>query len=89
MQTKKDAERFWTMPPRELQYLRKHSGKKKTAPFIDDITVNPKRLPEFLPELNKVMAEYKLTYTIQGHMVTETSIFSRSSISTEAEDRDI
>lgn len=68
MQTAKEAERFWTMRHESFNILRKHSGKNKTAPFIDDIIVNPERLPEFMPRLDKVMAEYKLTYTIQGHI---------------------
>jgi len=68
MQTQKDAERFWTMRHESFNVLRKHSGKNKTAPFIDDIIVAPENLPLFLPRLNKVMAEYNLTYTIQGHI---------------------
>lgn len=68
MQTPKEAERFWTMRHESFNILRKHSGKNKTAPFIDDIIVAPEKLPEFMPRLDKVMAEYKLTYTIQGHI---------------------
>ena len=68
MQTPKEAERFWTMRHESFNILRKHSGKNKTAPFIDDIIVAPEKLPEFMPMLDKVMAEYKLTYTIQGHI---------------------
>ncbi|HAT68629.1 MAG TPA: FAD-binding oxidoreductase [Candidatus Yonathbacteria bacterium] len=68
MQTQKEAERFWTMRHESFNILRKHSGKNKTAPFIDDIIVAPEKLPEFMPKLDKVMAEYKLTYTIQGHI---------------------
>ena len=68
MQTQKEAERFWTMRHESFNILRKHSGKNKTAPFIDDVVVNPKRLPEFLPKLSKIMAEYNLVYTIQGHI---------------------
>lgn len=68
MQTPKEAERFWTMRHESFNILRKHSGKNKTAPFIDDIIVAPEKLPEFMPKLDKIMAEYKLTYTIQGHI---------------------
>lgn len=68
MQTAKDAERFWTVRHESFNILRKHSGKNKTAPFIDDVTVNPEKLPEFLPRLSKVMGEYNLVYTIQGHI---------------------
>lgn len=68
MQTQEEAARFWTVRHESFNILRKHSGKNKTAPFIDDIIVSPEKLPEFLPKLDKVMAEYKLTYTIQGHI---------------------
>lgn len=68
MQTTKEAARFWTMRHESFNILRKHSGKNKTAPFIDDIIVAPEKLPQFMPMLDKVMAEYKLTYTIQGHI---------------------
>ncbi len=68
MQTPKESERFWTMRHESFNILRKHSGKNKTAPFIDDIVVAPEKLPLFMPRLDKIMAEYKLTYTIQGHI---------------------
>ena len=68
MRTPKEAERFWTMRHESFNILRKHSGENKTAPFIDDIIVAPEKLPEFMPRLDKIMAEYKLTYTIQGHI---------------------
>lgn len=68
MQTPKEAERFWTMRHESFNILRKHSGKNKTAPFIDDVIVAPEKLPMFMPRLDKVMAEYNLTYTIQGHI---------------------
>jgi FAD/FMN-containing dehydrogenase len=40
----------------------------RTAPFIDDIIVRPEHLPEFLPALNKILAEYNIVYTIAGHV---------------------
>lgn len=67
-QTKKDAEKFWTIRHESFNLLRKHGGEKKTAPFIDDIIVAPEKLPEFLPRLAEIMDEYKLIYTIAGHI---------------------
>ncbi|MCF7898793.1 MAG: hypothetical protein K9L31_02490, partial [Candidatus Pacebacteria bacterium] len=43
----------------------------RTAPTIDDITVHPTDLPEFLPKLDYIFTKdiYKdLTYTVAGHM---------------------
>lgn len=68
MRTQKDAEKFWTIRHESFNLLRNHGGSDKTAPFIDDIIVAPERLPEFLPKLAEVMKEYKLTYTIAGHI---------------------
>lgn len=68
MRTQKDAEKFWTIRHESFNLLRKHGGSDKTAPFIDDIIVSPEKLPEFLPKLAEVMKEYKLTYTIAGHI---------------------
>ncbi len=41
---------------------------KHTAPFIDDLVVNPAYLVEFLPKLRKIVQKYKLFATIQGHI---------------------
>ncbi|MBI5798982.1 MAG: FAD-binding oxidoreductase [Candidatus Yonathbacteria bacterium] len=68
MKTEKDAEKFWTIRHESFNLLRKHGGTDKTAPFIDDIIVAPEKLPMFLPRLAEVMKEYKLTYTIAGHI---------------------
>ncbi len=68
MRTQKDAEKFWTIRHESFNLLRKHGGTDKTAPFIDDIIVAPEKLPLFLPKLAEVMSEYKLTYTIAGHI---------------------
>lgn len=68
IKTQKDAEKFWTIRHESFNMLRKHGGTDKTAPFIDDIIVAPEKLPKFLPRLADVMKEYKLTYTIAGHI---------------------
>ncbi|MHB1118264.1 MAG: FAD-binding oxidoreductase [Minisyncoccota bacterium] len=66
--TKEDAEKYWTIRHESFNLLRHHGGKKRTAPFIDDIIVAPKHLPVFLPRLTGIMREYNLTYTIAGHI---------------------
>lgn len=48
--------------------LRKKVKDKHTAPFIDDLVVAPKYLPEFLPEMRKIIKKYELFATIAGHM---------------------
>lgn len=63
----KEGEKYWRIRRESFNLLRKHVKGKHTAPFIDDICVKPKDLPEFLPKLNNILGEYKLTYTIAGH----------------------
>ena len=48
--------------------MRKKVKDKHTAPFIDDLVVNPPNLPEFLPQLRKIIKKYKLFATVAGHM---------------------
>ena len=48
--------------------LRQKVKDKHTAPFIDDLVVNPEHLPEFLPKLRKIIKKYKLLATVAGHM---------------------
>lgn len=67
--TKSEAEanKYWDIRRESFSLLRKHVKGKRTAPFIDDIIVRPEFLPKFIPELNKILSKYNLTYTIAGH----------------------
>lgn len=64
-----EADKYYTIRRQSFKLLREHSGKRTTAPFIDDFIVQPKHLPEFLPQLNAILDKYKdkLIYTIAGH----------------------
>lgn len=66
--SKEDAEKYWTIRHESFNLLRHHGGKKRTAPFIDDIIVSPEYFPIFFPRLTAIMEKYKLTYTIAGHI---------------------
>lgn len=66
--SKAEGEKFWVIRRESFNILRQHVHEKHTAPFIDDVSVPPHMLPEFLPKLYAVMGEYKLTYTIAGHV---------------------
>jgi FAD/FMN-containing dehydrogenase len=56
------------MRRQSFQLLRKKVKDKHTAPFIDDLVVNPEYLPEFLPQMRKIIKKYNLFATIAGHM---------------------
>jgi FAD/FMN-containing dehydrogenase len=62
-----EADKYWDIRRESFALLRKHVKKLHTAPFIDDIIVRPEFLPKFLPELNKILSVYNLTFTIAGH----------------------
>lgn len=66
-ETAAEAEKYWRIRRESFNLLRKHTRGKRTAPFIDDIIVKPEFLPEFLPQVQKLIDEYKLIYTIAGH----------------------
>ncbi|MEX2052244.1 MAG: FAD-binding oxidoreductase [Candidatus Paceibacterota bacterium] len=67
--TKNTAEsnKYWDIRRESFALLRKHVKGKRTAPFVDDIIVRPEFLPKFLPEINKILSKYDLTYTLAGH----------------------
>ena len=62
-----ESDKYLDIRRESFALLRKHVAGKHTAPFIDDIIVRPEFLPKFLPELNMILSEYDLIYTIAGH----------------------
>ncbi len=68
--TARDAEKYWAVRRESFSLLRTKIHGRQTAPFIDDVIVSPKKLPQFLPELEALMKPYEadMTYTVAGHM---------------------
>ncbi len=63
-----EADKYWRIRRESFNLLRKHVSGKRTAPFIDDIIVNPEVLPEFMPKIQKILDEAGFVYTIAGHV---------------------
>ncbi len=65
-----DEKKYLTVRRESFNLFRHHAGNKRTAPFIDDVVVEPRFLPEFLPKLQHILKPYKkfMTYTIAGHI---------------------
>jgi FAD/FMN-containing dehydrogenase len=63
-----EAEKYWRIRHESFNLLRKHTKNKRTAPFIDDVIVKPEYLPLFMPKIKALLDEYKLDYTVQGHL---------------------
>ena len=61
------AAKYWTIRRESFALLRKNLKGLYASPFIDDIVVHPDDYPTFLPELNKLLSNYHLIYTIAGH----------------------
>src|SRR3982751_4565502 len=66
--TEGKSEKFWIMRRRSFQLLRSKVRDKHTAPFIDDLIVNPEYLADFLPKIRHIIKKYKLFATVAGHM---------------------
>jgi FAD/FMN-containing dehydrogenase len=58
---------FWRIRRAALTLLQNQVHGRYASPFIDDMAVPPRFLPEFIPKLRKVIRKYKLPATIQGH----------------------
>lgn len=58
---------FWQIRRASLALLRNQVKDKYASPFIDDMTVQPKYLPEFLPKVRQIIRKYKLPATLAGH----------------------
>jgi FAD/FMN-containing dehydrogenase len=64
-----EAKKYWTIRHEAFNLIRYHLKKVKSKPFIDDVVVRPEHLPEFMPELYKILGEYKdeMTFAVGGH----------------------
>ena len=62
-----ESEKYWTIRRESFNLLRKHVHGSRTAPFVDDVVVQPKDMPSFLPKMRAILDKYKLVYTIAGH----------------------
>jgi FAD/FMN-containing dehydrogenase len=58
---------FWQIRRSSLSLLRNRVHNKYASPFIDDMTVQPQYLPEFLPKVRRIIRKYKLPATLSGH----------------------
>ncbi len=62
------AAKYWTIRRESFALLRKNLKGLYAAPFIDDVVVHPDNYPQFIPELNALLRQHHLLYTIAGHI---------------------
>jgi len=67
-QNAEDSHKYWVIRRESFNMLRHHVKNLRTAPFIDDFAIPPEKMTEFLPRLYEILDQYKLTYTIAGHI---------------------
>lgn len=58
---------FWEIRRASLALLRSRIKNKSAAAFMDDLAVQPKYVPEFFPQIRKIIRKYQLPATIAGH----------------------
>ena len=61
-------EKYWKIRRESFNLLRKNVPGLYAAPFIDDFVVDPDTYPEFLPELETLLASHPFTFTVAGHI---------------------
>lgn len=64
---KQSSAPFWQIRRSALALLKNQVKGRYASPFIDDMTVQPRYLTQFIPEIRKVIRKYKLPVTLQGH----------------------
>ncbi len=69
IKTEEGAQKYWVIRRQSFALLHSHVRGMYAAPFIDDIIVDPKYMPELLPQVNAILDRHKdkLIYTIAGH----------------------
>jgi len=65
--SEEESDKYWTIRRESFNLLRKHIHGSRTAPFVDDVVVLPKYMPEFLPRMREILDSYHMVYTIAGH----------------------
>ncbi len=64
----REASKYWTFRRESFNLLRSKLKGLRTAPFIEDVVIHANDFPTFMPEFEKLLDSYKLTYTIAGHV---------------------
>ncbi|HRQ86504.1 MAG TPA: FAD-binding oxidoreductase [Candidatus Saccharibacteria bacterium] len=58
---------FWHIRRSSFNLLRQKTKDKYAAPFMDDLTVQTRYIPVFLPQVRKIIKKYKIPATLSGH----------------------
>ena len=64
-QTQRDF--YWRIVRRIVPTLFKLRGDQRAIPFIEDIAIDPERMPEFLQDVHRILNENEVTASIFAH----------------------
>lgn len=67
LREKRERDKYWVMRRESFNLLRQKVKGKRTAPFVEDFCVLPEDIPQFLPELLKILEEVDIKANIAGH----------------------
>lgn len=68
MRSEAEGEKYWVMRRESFNLLREKVKNKMAAPFVDDFSVKPEYLSEFLPKLYKLLEDNGIQPTLAGHV---------------------
>lgn len=58
---------LWRLARRVIPRLNRLKGSTRALPFVEDMAIPPKRLPEFLTEVQNILKTHRVTATVFAH----------------------
>ncbi|MBM3233110.1 FAD-binding oxidoreductase [Candidatus Pacearchaeota archaeon] len=68
MQSEQEGEKYWIMRRESFNLLREKVREKSATPFVDDFSVKPEYLSEFLPKLYDLLIKNGIQPNLAGHV---------------------
>lgn len=62
-----EQERLWRVRKRAVQILQRLPGPKRITPFVEDVTVPPERLVDYIRGLREIFDRYDVEAAVYGH----------------------
>ncbi|MEX0978085.1 MAG: anaerobic glycerol-3-phosphate dehydrogenase subunit C, partial [Pirellulales bacterium] len=66
-QDREDVELYWRLARKVVPTLYRMKGSTRPLPFIEDMAVGPKELPDFLVRMQNVLKQHQVTASLFGH----------------------
>ena len=63
-----EMELYWQLATHVVPRLHRLAGGSRPLPFVEDVTVAPDMLPEFLVRLQNVLKQHQITASLYGHV---------------------